>query len=70
MKTIKAYKRKNGLPMIYINDNQTKVSLGISERVFTTKLTKGQKKLLKNLGDIINQYDIVKKNVDAEKTTT
>lgn len=67
MKTIKPYKRKNGLPMIYINDIQTKVSLGISERVFTTKLTKGQKKLLENLESVINQYDIVQKNVDSEK---
>ena len=64
--TINPYKRKNGVPMIYINafnnQNGGKVSLGISENVYSSKLTKGQKNILAKLGEIVNEYEKVEIN--------
>lgn len=41
----KVYRKRDGSIMLYIN-NDRGVSLGISERVFTSKLSNGQEKLL------------------------
>lgn len=48
MKTrIAPYKRKSdGSWMLYVNNYERNVSLGIAERVYTSKLTKGQSNLL------------------------
>lgn len=43
---INLYKKNNGEMMIYLNDYAKNVSLGVGERVFTSKITKGQKGLL------------------------
>jgi hypothetical protein len=41
----KPYRRKDGTLMFYIN-NDRNVSLGIADRLYSTKMSKGQKKLL------------------------
>lgn len=43
---LKPYKRKDGFTMIYVN-GETKVSLGIAESIYITKLTQGQRNVLK-----------------------
>ncbi len=42
---VKPYRKRNGDVMLYINDYERRVSFGISDRVFTSKMTKGQKNL-------------------------
>lgn len=46
METIKTYEKKSGELMFYINDTNSRVSLGYGEKILSTKLTKGQKNLL------------------------
>lgn len=38
-------RKKDGGLMFYINNTQNRVSLGVGEKLLTSKLTKGQKKL-------------------------
>ncbi|PAF41032.1 hypothetical protein [Helicobacter sp. 11S02629-2] len=40
--------------MIYLNDYDRKVNLGIAERVYTSKLTKGEKNLLERFYEALN----------------
>ena len=43
---VNPYRKKNGDVMLYINDHERRVSFGIIDRVYTTKMTQGQKKSL------------------------
>ncbi len=43
---VKPYRKRNGDVMLYINDYERRVSFGIIDRVYTTKMTQGQKKSL------------------------
>jgi hypothetical protein len=65
--TINPYKKKNGEFMIYLNDHERKVSLGIGERVYTTKLTKGQKNLLNRYDEALHNYEIIQTDISFEK---
>ncbi len=65
--TIKPYKKKNGEFMIYLNDHERKVSLGIGDRVYTTKLTKGQKNLLNRYHEALENYEQIKTDISLEK---
>jgi hypothetical protein len=65
--TINPYKKKNGEFIIYLNDHERKVSLGIGERVYTTKLTKGQKNLLNRYDEALQNYEKIQTDIPTEK---
>lgn len=65
--TINPYKKKNDEFMIYLNDHQRKVSLGIGERVHTSKLTKGQKNLLNRYHEALQNYEEIQTDISTEK---
>ena len=45
MVTLKPYQKLNGELMFYINDSDRGVTLGYGKKIYTSKLTKGQKNL-------------------------
>lgn len=51
---VSPYKKKNGDVMLYVNDYSKKVSVGISDRVYSTKLTKAQKNVLGEFFEKLN----------------
>lgn len=55
---VKSYLRKNGKFMIYLNGSNG-VSVGLGERVYTSKFTKGEKNTLREFNDIIDTCDPV-----------
>lgn len=57
--TINPYFKKDGKLMVYVNkfNDSSRVSLGISDRVYTSKLTDGQNKLLNNFLKAINEAE-------------
>lgn len=63
---VKVYLRKNGKPMLYLNGSNG-VSVGLSERVYTSKLTKGQKNTLNEFKEAIKNAHSVKVALDASK---
>ncbi len=59
---IKPYKKKDGTIMFYINDYETKVSIGFGERIYTSKFTKGQGKLWGRFWDKLETIEPIIKN--------
>lgn len=67
--SIKEYKKRDGNLMLYINKynnfNNSRLSVGISDKVFLTKLTKGERGLL---NDFFNALDICSKSNEINFT--
>lgn len=67
--SIKEYKKRDGSLMLYINKynnfNNSRLSVGISNKVLLTKLTKGERGLL---NDFFNALDICSKGSETNFT--
>lgn len=68
--TIRAYKRKDDFVMLYLNDNEKKVSLGIAEDVKTSKMTAAQKKLYATLERAIFNANVIATNFKSNSQTS
>ncbi len=54
---VNPYRKKNGDVMLYINDYERRVSFGIIDRVYTTKMTQGQKNLWQRFNEKIQSVE-------------
>lgn len=68
--SVKAYQRRDGFVMIYVNNNENRVSVGISEDVKTSKLTAGQRKLLTEFERAIIKAEAVKEDFSSNSQTS
>lgn len=68
--TIRAYKRKDGFVMLYLNENEKKVSLGIAEDVKTSKMTAAQKKLFATFERAIFHANAIATNFKSDSQTS
>lgn len=65
---VNLYRKKNGDVMLYINDYERRVSFGISDRVFTSKMTKGQKNLWDRFIDKLDNVEpVIRDFVEKEE---
>lgn len=53
---VNPYRKKDGNIVLYVNNYQNKVNVCIGQRVFTTKLTKGQDNLLSTFFKKLQEY--------------
>lgn len=68
--SVKPYRRKDGFVMLYVNNNENRVSLGIAEDVKTSKITAGQKKILAEFERAIANTATIATNFKSNSQTS